>query len=64
MEREPNEPVLDDDYPIYGNYWYVVDGVPTLSDWHDITVAQYKRRTGAAEIRRCDIAWRTREPSA
>ena len=55
---ELNEPVLPDDYPIYGMYCYVVDGKVVRSDWHDITVADYKRRTGASEIRRCDMVAR------
>jgi hypothetical protein len=63
MEREPNEPVLDDDYPMYGDYWYVVDGKALRSEWHDVTVARYKRLTGAKEVRRCDISWRSRAPS-
>jgi hypothetical protein len=58
--EEFNEPILDDDYPVYGDYWYVVDGKPQRSDWHNITVAKYKRLMGAKEIRRCDISGRTR----
>jgi hypothetical protein len=54
----PNEQVLDDDYPMYADYWYIVDGKPTRSDYHDITVRQYKGRTGTKEIRRCNIAAR------
>lgn len=48
-----NEPILPDDYPMYGDYWYVVDGEPKQSDYHGVTVAQYKARTGAKEVRRC-----------
>jgi hypothetical protein len=50
-----NEPLLDDDYPIYADYLYVADGKLYRSDWHDITVRQLKAREGFAEVRRCDI---------
>jgi hypothetical protein len=55
-----NEPVLPDDYPVYGDYLYVVDGKLYRSDWHDITVRQLKAREGFKEIRRCDIYGRKR----
>jgi hypothetical protein len=54
MEKELNEPVLDADYPMYGDYFYVVDGEVRRSHLHDVTVARYKRITGAKEVRRCD----------
>lgn len=50
-----NEPLLPDDYPIYGNYLYVVDGRVYRSDWHDITARELKAREGFSEVRRCDI---------
>lgn len=50
-----DEPILPDDYPVYGNYLYVADGKPVMSDWHDITVREFKHHIGAKEIRRCDI---------
>jgi hypothetical protein len=53
------EPVLPDDYPVYGDYLYVADGKVIRSDWHDVTVAFLKRQLGVAEIRRCDIAGRS-----
>lgn len=56
----PNENVLPDDYPIYGDYWYVVDGKPMRSDWHGITAYQLRKQLGAKEIRRCNIAYRAR----
>lgn len=56
--RELEEPILPDDYPIYGDYLYVADGKVVRSDWHGITAAQLKRHLGAAELRRCDIAGR------
>jgi hypothetical protein len=58
MTRELNEPILPDDYPIYGSYWYVVDEKVVQSDYHDITVYRYKMLTGAKEIRRCDAVGR------
>jgi len=53
-----NEPVLPDDYPMFASYWYVVDGEPKRCDWHEVTVAEYRRLTGAKEIRRCAAAQR------
>lgn len=53
-----NEPILPDDYPVYGMYCYVADGEVIRSDWHNITVGHLKRLIGAAEIRRCDLAGR------
>lgn len=47
-----DEPVLEDDYPIYPSYWYVVDGKPQRSDIQG-TVRDLKRQTRATEIRRC-----------
>lgn len=55
-ELFPSERVLPDDYPIYGDYFYLADGKVYRSDWHDITVAQLKRREGFKEVRSCD--WR------
>jgi hypothetical protein len=59
MTTQLDEPILPDDYPIYGDYWYVADGKPVRSDWHDITAAQLKRAIGAKELRRCDLLGRT-----
>ena len=52
------EPILPDDYPIYGGYLYVVDGAVTVSDWHGVTVRELRLRMDAKEIRRCDVAGR------
>lgn len=49
------ERALPDDYPIYGDYLYVVDGKVYRSDWHDITVRELKRHLKATEVRNCDI---------
>lgn len=51
----PDEDLLPDDYPIYGNYLYVADGKVIMSDWHGITAAQFKRNEGIRELRRCNI---------
>ena len=56
-----NEDILPDDYPIYGNYLYVVDGKVIRSDWHDITVRELKLHIHAKEIRRCNMMARSRK---
>jgi len=55
MSDFPNENVLPDDYPIYGDYLYVADGQVYRSDYHGVTVADLKRREGFTEVRRCNI---------
>lgn len=52
------EPVLEDDYPVYAGYWYLLDGHPARSNYHGITVRQLRRYTGAREVRRCDAVAR------
>jgi hypothetical protein len=52
----PDERVLDDDYPIYGDYFYLADRKVYRSDHHDVTVAELKRRERFAEVRSCN--WR------
>lgn len=56
-EHELDEPILPDDYPVYGDYIYVVDGRPVRSDVFG-TVRDLKRDTGGQEVRRCDLAGR------
>lgn len=51
-----DERVLPDDYPIYGDYFYLADGKVYRSDFHDVTVAELKRRAGFKEVRSCN--WR------
>lgn len=51
----PNEDILPDDYPVYGNYLYVADGKVIMSDWHGITVARLKAHEGFKEVRRCNV---------
>lgn len=48
-----DEPVLPDDYPVYGDYLYVADGRVIRSDVFG-TVRDLKRDVQAKEIRRCD----------
>ena len=59
MSRTFNEPVLPDDYPIYGGYLYVADGNVVESDWHNITARDFKFHLKAKELRRCDIVARS-----
>lgn len=49
------ERVLEDDYPIYADYFYMVDGKVYRSDFHGITASDLKRRLGASKITNCDI---------
>ena len=51
------ERILEDDYPVYGDYWYVVDGKPVRSDFFG-TVLDLKRVTGAKEVYSCDAVGR------
>ncbi len=53
-----DEPVLPDDYPVYADYWYIIDGLPERSDYHGITVREFRFRINAGEIRRCDAVKR------
>jgi hypothetical protein len=52
----PDESILEDDYPIFADYYYLADGKLYRSDWHDITAAELKRLKGFKEVRRCN--WR------
>lgn len=52
----PSETLLPDDYPVYGDYFYLADGKVYRSDHHGVTVAELKRRENFKEVRRCD--WR------
>jgi hypothetical protein len=54
----PSETVLPDDYPIYMDFVYIVDGKFTRQSryFNVITVADWKRLDGEIkEIRRCDL---------
>ena len=52
-----DEPVLDDDYPIYPGYMYVVDG-EVMRSLFSGTVADIKREFKCVEVRRCDLVGR------
>lgn len=54
---ELNEPILEDDYPVYPGYLYVADGRVVQAEQLG-TVANLKKAKNAAEIRRCDIVGR------
>jgi hypothetical protein len=51
----PKERELDDDYPVYADYYYVVDGEVYLSDFHGVTAAWLKRKLKAKSVTNCDI---------
>lgn len=65
-----SETVLDDDYPVYLDYWYICDGKPRRCPiWgtpdEPATVRDLRRAFQCEEVRRCDILARTkREESA
>jgi len=54
MEILENENILHDDYPVYFDYAYIIDGVPKKSDIQG-TVADLKRLHNAKEIRNYKI---------
>lgn len=49
-----DENILEDDYPVYGDYLYVADGKLIRSDIFG-KVRDLKRSIGANEIRLCNI---------
>lgn len=57
MTRDLNEPVLEDDYPVYSGYYYVADGSPIQSPIAG-TVRDLKQIGQYREIRRCDAVGR------
>lgn len=63
-DTELNEPILPDDYPVYGDYLYVADGKVVRSDWHGITARELKGHLRATELRRCDITGRQAQLAA
>lgn len=58
VKKELDEPELENDYPIYANYLYVVDGEVVRSHFHGITVKELKQRVNAKSVTRCDIGGR------
>ncbi len=52
----PSETILEDDYPIYANYFYLADGVVVCSPYHAVTAKYFKLQFGIKELRRCSLA--------
>ena len=50
-----SETILPDDYPVFGDYIYIIDGEFRQCNLTQGTIADLKRTEGAKEIRRCDI---------
>ena len=50
-----SETPLEDDYPVYGGYWYLADGVPRQCSFNFAFVRDLKRIWEVAEIRNCDL---------
>ena len=57
------ERVLEDDYPIYAGYLYVVDGQPMRS-MVTTTALDFKNRLKAKEVKSCDIVGRKLQEAA
>jgi hypothetical protein len=57
MSEKLNEPILEDNYPVYCGYAYVADGKPVSSPVEG-TVKRLKLALKATEIRRCDLVGR------
>lgn len=56
---EYQEEILEDDYPMYPDYWYIVDGIPIRNVFFsNISVGEYKKRTKAKEVKLCDFVKR------
>lgn len=51
------EPILDDDYPVYFGYWYIMDGEPKRSEVNG-NVRAIKSWHQVKEVRRCDAVGR------
>lgn len=56
----PDEYELEDDYPCYAGYVYVVDGEVRECQSY-CNVATLKRRLGATSIKRCNIIARMKQ---
>ena len=62
MTEDLREWILEDDYPVYPGYWYIVDGIPTRSEIKG-NIQDLKNRLNASEIKRCDIVGRNHPKS-
>lgn len=47
-----DEPLLEDNYPVFADYWYLADGKPIRSPVQGF-VRDLKRAIRVTEIRRC-----------
>lgn len=56
-----DEKLLEDNYPVFFGFWYLVDGEPTVSHL-DGNAKQLKNQLGAKEIRSCDCVGRQLPP--
>jgi len=61
MQTNYQERVLEDDYPIYEGYWYIMDGTPRTSPYTK-TVYNLKKDFGIDEVKSCDIVGRNLNP--
>lgn len=52
-----NERELDNEYPMYSGYMYVVDGVVVRSKTN-MTVGKFKEATKVKSVKNCDIGAR------
>lgn len=55
-----NEPILDDDYLVYFEYCYIIDGKMERCPLYGpgMKVRDLKRAFQATEVRRCDLVGR------
>lgn len=65
--RHPGEKLLDDDYPVYGDYFYVVDGRVEVSDVfgtvRDLRRNLIRRGRSANTVSTCNIHARFPRPA-
>lgn len=54
----PSETILADDYPVFLDYVYLVDGRPRRCPLMKGTVRDLRRALNAQEVRRCDLCAR------
>lgn len=50
-----SETIMPDDGYIYAGYVYIADGRFVRSDYHGVSVAEWKRLMKFSEVRRCDL---------
>lgn len=57
MNPPPNEPILQNEYPVYLGYFYICDGEVQVAPM-DGDVSTLKEILECREVRRCDIVAR------